>query len=50
VDLHSSIAGNNSDVYVSTRKDDVKLSAGSELALASPRTDKFLIRVLLARL
>jgi hypothetical protein len=34
VDLHSSIAGNNSDVYVSTMKDNVKLIAGSELALA----------------
>jgi hypothetical protein len=34
VDLHSSIAGNNSGAYVSTRKDDVELSAGSELALA----------------
>lgn len=34
VDLHSRIAGQNSGVFVSTKKDDVKLAAGSELALA----------------
>jgi hypothetical protein len=34
VDLHSRIAGRNSGVFVSKKKDDVKLSAGSELALA----------------
>ena len=34
VDLHSRIAGRNSGVFVSTKKDDFKLAAGSELALA----------------
>ncbi len=34
VDLHSRIAGRNSGVFVSKKKDDVKISAGSELALA----------------
>lgn len=34
VDLHSNIAGNNSGVFVATKKEDVKLRAGSELSLA----------------
>jgi len=34
VNHHISISGNNSGVYVSTREDDVKLNAGSELAPA----------------
>jgi len=34
VDLHSSIASRNSGVFVSTKKDDVQLPAGSEFALA----------------
>ena len=34
VDLHSRIAGQNSGVFVAKKKDDVKISAGSELALA----------------
>jgi hypothetical protein len=34
VDLHSKIASMNSGVFVSTKKHDVKLSAGSEFALA----------------
>jgi len=34
VDLHSNIASNNSGVFVTTKKDDVKLSSGSHLALA----------------
>lgn len=34
VDLHSKIASDNSGVFVSNKKDDVKLSRGSELALA----------------
>lgn len=34
VDLHSKIASRNSGVFVSTKKDDVKLSAGTEIALA----------------
>ncbi len=34
VDLHSRIAGNNSGVFVTTKKDDVKLADGSELLLA----------------
>jgi hypothetical protein len=34
VDLHSRVAGNNSGVFVTNKKDDVKISAGSELALA----------------
>lgn len=33
-DLHSRVAGNNSGVFVSTKRDNVKISAGSELALA----------------
>jgi len=34
VDLHSAIARRNSGVFVSSKKDDVKLSAGSHIALA----------------
>jgi len=34
VDLHSRIAGQNSGVFVTTKKDDVKLKEGSELSLA----------------
>ena len=34
IDLHSKIASKNSGVFVSTRKDDVKLEQGSEIALA----------------
>lgn len=34
IDLHSKIAGNNSGVFVSTKKDDMKLSAHSQFALA----------------
>jgi hypothetical protein len=34
VDLHSQIASQNSGVFVSTRKSDVKIPAGSEIALA----------------
>ena len=34
VDLHSAIARRNSGVFVSNKKDDVKLSAGSQMALA----------------
>lgn len=34
VDLHSKIASRNSGVFVSTKKDDVKLSSGSQLTLA----------------
>ena len=34
VDLHSRISSKNSGVFVSTKKDDVKLRAGSELQLA----------------
>jgi hypothetical protein len=34
VDLHSEIAGNDSAVFVSTKKHDVKVPAGSELKLA----------------
>ncbi len=34
VDLHSKIASANSGVFVSTKKDDVKLTKGSELTLA----------------
>ncbi|HEY1805426.1 MAG TPA: hypothetical protein VGG45_13205 [Terracidiphilus sp.] len=33
-DLHSTIGGQNSAQFVSTKKDDVKLSAGSQIALA----------------
>jgi len=40
VDLHSEIASNNSAVFVSTKKHDVKVPAGSELKLAiGPATD-----------
>jgi hypothetical protein len=40
VDLHSEIADNNSAVFVSTKKHDVKVPAGSELKLAiGPATD-----------
>jgi len=39
VDLHSSIASPNSGVFVSTKKDDVKIPAGSELALAIAATN-----------
>jgi len=34
VDLHSRIAGENSGVFVTNKKDDVKLAQGSELTLA----------------
>ena len=34
VDLHSKIASRNSGVFVSSKKDDVKLKNGSELTLA----------------
>jgi hypothetical protein len=34
IDLHSRIAGANSGVFVTTKKDDVKLAAGSQLSLA----------------
>jgi hypothetical protein len=34
VELHSRIAGQNSGVFVTKKKDDVKISGGSELALA----------------
>jgi hypothetical protein len=34
VDLHSRISSSNSGVFVSTKKDDVKIPAGSEIALA----------------
>ncbi|HWA96416.1 MAG TPA: hypothetical protein VG844_17600 [Terracidiphilus sp.] len=34
VDLHSKIAGTNSGVFVATKKDNVKLSRGSQLTLA----------------
>lgn len=34
VDLHSKIAARNSGVFITTKKDDVKLSSGSELLLA----------------
>lgn len=38
VDLHSKIASRNSGVFVSTKKDNMKLSSGSQLALAiAPR-------------
>jgi len=40
VDLHSEIAGNDSAVFVSTKKHDVKVPAGSDLKLAiGPATD-----------
>ncbi len=40
VDLHSEIAGNDSAVFVSTTKHDVKVPAGSELKLAiGPASD-----------
>lgn len=34
IDLHSKISAENSGVFVTTKKDDVKLSSGSELLLA----------------
>ena len=34
IDLHSSIGGTNSGVFVTKKKDDVKLQAGSQLSLA----------------
>lgn len=34
VDMHSNIAGSNSAVFVSKKKDDVKLSAGSQIVVA----------------
>lgn len=34
IDLHSRIAGDNSAVFVSTKKDDVRLLAGSQMELA----------------
>lgn len=34
VDMHSRIAGANSGVFVSTKKDDVKLAGGSQITLA----------------
>jgi hypothetical protein len=34
VDLHSRISSINSGVFVSTKKNDVRLAAGSEIALA----------------
>ena len=34
IDLHSRINGENSAVFVSTKKDDVRLAAGSEMELA----------------
>ena len=34
VDLHSKISSQNSGVFVSTKKDDVKLKAGSEIQFA----------------
>jgi hypothetical protein len=34
VDLHSNIASQNSGVFVSTRKDDVKLKQGSQIQFA----------------
>lgn len=34
VDLHSAVAGSDSGTFVSTKKDDVKLSAGSRMTLA----------------
>jgi len=39
VDLHSRIAGQNSGVFVAQKKSDVKLAAGSELALAIAEQD-----------
>jgi peptidyl-tRNA hydrolase len=40
VDLHSEIASNNSVVFVSTKKHDVKVPAGTELKLAiGPASD-----------
>jgi hypothetical protein len=40
VDLHSQIAGNDSAVFVSTKKHEVKVPAGSQLKLAiAPATD-----------
>jgi hypothetical protein len=40
VDLHSTIDGRNSAVFVSNKKEDVKISAGSELALAIAQSGK----------
>lgn len=34
IDMHSRIAGANSGVFISTKKDDVKLAAGSQMTLA----------------
>ena len=34
VDLHSKISSQNSGVFVSTKKDDIKLRAGSEIQFA----------------
>jgi hypothetical protein len=34
IDLHSRISSHNSGVFVSTKKHDVKIPAGSEIALA----------------
>ncbi len=40
VDLHSRIAGRDSGVFVSAKKDDMKLAAGSRLSLAiAPQTN-----------
>ena len=39
VDLHSKIASANSGVFVSTKKDDVKLTVGSEFALAIAKSE-----------
>jgi hypothetical protein len=41
VDLHSRISSRNSGVFVSTKKDDVKLNSGSEMTLAiAPRNSQ----------
>jgi len=40
VELHSRIAGQNSGVFVTSKKSDVKLSGGSELALAISDKEK----------
>jgi hypothetical protein len=40
VDLHSTIDGRDSAVFVSNKKEDVKISAGSELALAIAENGK----------
>ncbi len=39
VDLHSKIASQNSGVFVSTKKDDVKLKQGSEIQFAIARAN-----------